>query len=154
MVSIPNGVDIDLFQAPVDRNEVRAEFGISPDAMVIGTVANFREVKNHVCLLKALDILSKSHPELRVLLVGRGFPDDSENSEPGIRRLINELGIEDRVIFAGYRGDIPRILRAFDIFCLPSLSEGLPVSILEAMAAHVPVVGSDVRGIQGGYTAG
>jgi len=148
VISIPNGVDIELFQTPVNRNEVKAEFGIPPDAMVIGTVANFRKVKNHVCLLKALDILSKSHPELRVLLVGRGFPDDPENSEPDIRRLIKELGIGDRVIFAGYRSDIPRILRAIDIFCLPSLSEGLPVSILEAMAARIPVVGSDVRGIR------
>lgn len=148
VVYIPNGVNIDLFSTPVDRNRVRAELGILSTDIVIGMIANFRRVKNHVCLIKSFYALSATHPNVRLVLVGRGFPNDAENSEYDIRKLISSFGIENRVILTGYRSDIPRLLKTFDIFCLPSFSEGLPVSILEAMASKIPVVGSNVRGIR------
>ena len=62
--------------------------------------------------------------------------------------MIAALELEDRIVLAGYRDDIPLLLSSLDVFCLPSLSEGLPVSILEAMAAMVPVIGSNVAGIR------
>jgi len=80
--------------------------------------------------------------------VGRGYAGDEENSEKAARDYVYTHGLEDRVLFAGYREDIPDILKSLDLFCLPSVSEGLPVSVLEAMAAGVPIVGSDVRGIR------
>lgn len=147
-MTILNGVDVDKFCSRINRNEVRKRWGFSQSHFVIGTVGNFRNVKNHKCLVKAAARLKTSYPHLRVLFVGVGFPGDPENSEADVRQLINELGLEEVVILAGYQEDIPEILSAFDVFCLPSFSEGLPVSLLEAMAAGVPAVGSRVRGIK------
>lgn len=147
-MSIPNGVDIERFSSRVERLDIRAHWGFSPEDYVIGTVANFRYVKNHVCLVRAFQRLSTVNPNARLILVGKGYPGDLENSEEEVRRLVAFHELEDRVVFAGYQEDIPSILQCLDVFCLPSFSEGLPVSILEAMAAGVPVVGSDVRGIR------
>jgi glycosyltransferase involved in cell wall biosynthesis len=105
-------------------------------------------VKNHTCLIRAINILKTTYPQIRLVLVGRGYPGDIENSEEEILNIIRTLGMEHRVILTGYREDIPELLKSFDVFCLPSFSEGLPVSVLEAMAAGIPVVGSDVRGIK------
>jgi glycosyltransferase involved in cell wall biosynthesis len=144
---IINGVDVDRFNTPVERDRLRSDWGISPGHFVIVTVANFRRVKNHVCLIKALKQLSTTYPQVRVLLVGQGFAQDDENSEGQVRDLINKFGLQEKVIFTGFQNDIPSLLKISDVFCLPSFSEGLPVGVLEAMAAKIPVVGSDVKGI-------
>lgn len=151
---ILNGVDIDKFKGKGAREEVRSRFGLRSDQFVVGTVANFRNVKNHVCLVRAAARLKDSHPQLRLLFVGTGFPEDPENSEAEVRELICELGLQDKVVLAGYQENIPEMLSTFDVFCLPSFSEGLPVSVLEAMAARVPVIGSEVKGIDEIVTPG
>jgi len=145
---ILNGVDIERFRRKRVRENVRNHWGLAKEAFVIGSVANFRKIKNHVCLVRAVGRLKESHPYLRLFFVGTGFPSDLENSEEEVRELVRNLGLEDKVIFAGYQENIPETLSAFDAFCLPSLSEGLPVSLLEAMAAGVPVIGSEVSGIK------
>jgi glycosyltransferase involved in cell wall biosynthesis len=145
--SILNGIDINSFSLNIDRQDARIQWGFKPNDFIIGVVANFRNVKNHVCLIRAFHSLSSLHPEARLFLVGRGQRDDPENSEEKVRQLIQECRLGERVVIAGYQTDIPRLLQIMDIFCLPSVSEGMPVSILEAMAARIPVVGSDVRGI-------
>lgn len=145
---IPNGLEIERFARAINKEEVRAELGLAIDHMVIGNVANFRTVKNHLCLIKAFNVVIKRLPNVRLVIVGTGFPGDSENSEAECRRLIKSYGLENKVILTGYIENIPRILSGFDIFCLPSYSEGLPVSVLEAMAAKLPVVASNVRGIK------
>jgi L-malate glycosyltransferase len=144
---ILNGIDINKFNVKAGRNQIRKRWELTDDHFVVGTVANFRKVKNHACLVRAAARLKDSHPQLRLLFVGTGFPGDSENSEDVVRKLIHDLGLQGEVILAGYQENIPEMLSAFDVFCLPSLSEGLPVSVLEAMAAGVPVIGSRVRGI-------
>lgn len=148
VVCIPNAVNVELFSTPVDRTVVRRDLSISTSEIVIGMIGNFHKVKNHLCLIRAFDALCKKYPNLRLVLVGRGFSEFPETSEVNMKALINDFKLEDRIIFTGYRNDIPRLLKAFDIFSLPSFSEGLPVAILEAMAARIPVVGSDVRGIR------
>jgi L-malate glycosyltransferase len=148
MQCISNGVDIARFNLRVDRDRIRAEWGLSPDQFVIGSVANFRKVKNHRLLVHAFHHLNRLHPHTRLMLVGKGYGYGGQNTEAEVRGLVDSYGLQDRVLFPGHRDDIPRLLQSFDAFCLPSLSEGLPVSILEAMAARVPVVGSEVRGIR------
>jgi len=146
--SVINGLDVDRFVTSIDRNELKSKWGILPEHLLIGTVANFRKVKNHACLIRAFYRLSPIYPQIRLMLVGKGYPGDAENSEEDVRHLIHMYNLHDRVLLTGYRDDIPSILHMFDVFCLPSFSEGLPVGILEAMAARVPVVGSNVRGIR------
>jgi glycosyltransferase involved in cell wall biosynthesis len=144
---ILNGVDIGKFNAKSFRSIIRKRWNYTNDHFVIGTVANFRKVKNHACLVRAAARLTDTYPQLRLFFVGRGFPGDTENTEEEVRQLIFDLGLQERVIMAGYQDKIPDMLSAFDVFCLPSLSEGLPVSVLEAMAAGIPVIGSNVLGI-------
>ena len=148
MMCIPNGVDVERFAVHVDRNIIRSELGILPSDFVIGTVANFRKVKNHLCLIKAFHLIAGTFPHARLLFVGKGFGNAPDDSEKDIKKLVNSLRLSDRIVFAGYRDDIPLLLNALDIFCLPSFSEGLPISILEAMASKISVVGSDVTGIK------
>jgi len=145
--TVLNGVDVEKFRGNGCREDVRSQFGFSPQHYVVGMVANFRKVKNHACLIRAVARLKKDCPQLRVLLVGTGFPGDTENSEGDIRNLTKEYGLAERVVFSGYQKDIPAMLSAFDVFCLPSFSEGLPVSVLEAMSSGLVVIGSRVSGI-------
>jgi len=144
---ILNGVDIDKFNVKGTRNHVRKRWGLTNDHFVVGTVANFRKVKNHACLVRAAARLKDDYPQLRLFLVGTGFPGDPDNTESSIQELIHANELQDHIILAGFKKNIPELLSVFDVFCLPSFSEGLPVSILEAMAAKVPVVGSNVSGI-------
>jgi len=144
---ILNCVDIEKFRGKGTLEDVRKHWGLAKEHFVVGTVANFRKVKNHACLVRAAGRLKDSHPQLRLFFIGTGFPGAVENSEDEVRALILELGLQDRVVFAGYQENIPEMLSSFDAFCLPSFSEGLPVSLLEAMAAGVPVIGSEVAGI-------
>ena len=144
---ILNGVDIDKFSGNGARDEVRSNWGLTGEHFVVGTIANFKRVKNHACLVRAAGRLKHTHPQLRLFFVGTGFLGDPENSEDEMRSLICDLDMQDRVILAGYQENIPKMLSALDAFCLTSFSEGLPVSLLEAMAAGVPVIGSEVNGI-------
>lgn len=144
---IVNGVEIEKFHPNGMRAIVRNTWGFTDDHFVVGTVANFRKIKNHVCLVRAAGRLKDTHPQLRLFLVGTGFSGDAENSEDEVRSLVQRLGLQDRVVMAGYQENIPELLSALDAFCLPSFSEGLPVSVLEAMAAGVLVIGSEVAGI-------
>lgn len=116
------------------RRTVRAELGISDDALVAGHVGRFMAPKNHGFLLR---IFAQLPGNAMLLLVGDGELR-AENEQ-----LATELGIRDRVIFAGLRSDVERMLQAMDVFVFPSLYEGLPLSIIEAQAAGLPCLISD-----------
>lgn len=116
------------------RAQVRQELGIEPAARVIGHVGRFSPQKNHSFLL---DLFAKLPPNHILLLVGDG---ELRNSSE-VRAM--ELGIRDRVIFAGVRSDVERLLQAMDVFVFPSVFEGLPVSVIEAQAAGLPCLISD-----------
>lgn len=148
-VTIENGVDIGAFN-PMSNVEglKRAVLGLSGHEKLVGIVANFKEVKNHRFLLEAFAKLVEKYDNVRLLLVGTGFTGDADNTEEGLRRFVNENLLTGRVIFLGYRSDIPQLLRVMDVFCLPSFKEGLPISLIEAMAAGLPIVGTNVDGIK------
>ncbi len=136
-----NGIPVDRFQpSPADRARIRAELGIAREALVVGTVGRLVELKNQRLLLEAAALLQPSHPDLVVVLAGEGpLLDD-------LTALAGRLGIEDRVVFTGPRKDVPSLLNAFDIFALPSHTEGLSIALLEACAAELPLVATRVGG--------
>ena len=130
------------------KKKLRKELKIAEDEKVIGIVANLKRIKNHIFLLRAFDELIKSYKNAKLLLVGQGFKDDPENTEEDLRNYADKNGLKEKVLFLGYRSDIPELLSIMDIFCLTSFKEGLPISLIEAMAAGLPIVGTDVEGIR------
>lgn len=123
-----------------DPAEVRASLGIPTEAPVVGSVGNFKPQKAPLDLLRAFAAASARVPSARLVVAGDG-PLRARAEEEASR-----LGIADRVHLLGWRRDVPRLLRAFDVFLLTSLWEGLPRSILQARAAGVPVVATAVDG--------
>lgn len=137
---IPNGIDLTLF-GKASNPGLRGQLGIREDARVIGMVANLRPEKNHKLLVSAFSTLADRHGDITLVLAG----EDSMNGE--VQRFASGKRHGDRVVFLGKRDDIPGLLGIMDVCCLPSKYEGLPLTILEAMAAGVPVLGADVLGI-------
>ena len=130
------GVDLTRFSDTVDSSAVRKELGVDADLPMIVTVGEHTKRKNHAACIRALEKLDGA--SLVFCGVGR--------REELLRKLANDLRVADRVHFLGFRGDIPALLSAADMFLFPSRHEGLPVSLMEAMAAGLPCVVSGVRG--------
>jgi glycosyltransferase involved in cell wall biosynthesis len=125
-----SGIDLNPFQEPVVRDEIRRELGIPLDAVVVGHVGRFVPPKNHHFLLQIANELLKSRPEIRFLLVGDG------PLRPEIEAQAKALDLLGKVHFIGTRTDVPRIMRgAMDVFVFPSVWEGLPLTLIEAQAA-------------------
>lgn len=112
-----------------------------PGGFWFGSLGRLSEVKNQKRLLRAFARVVAVEPHTHLLLAGRG------ELEEELKAISNELGIENRVYFLGFRRDVPKILRTLDVFVLPSLREGLPLSIIEAMCSGLPVVAARVGGI-------
>lgn len=141
LVVIHNGFDLSRFYPDeAIGKRVRDEFGISSDEFLIGMVGRIDPLKNHHGLIDALAILKKADIEFRCILVGRGV-------SPQNQQLIKHLevsGLMERVILAGSRVDIPAIMNALDLHVLPSLGEGFPNVVAEAMACGTPCAVTDV----------
>lgn len=126
---------------PVRAADVRKEWNISEDALVIGHVGRFFPQKNHTFLLDIFAEIHKIRPDSVLLLVGGGEQDDALKNK--MREKAEELGLGGSVRFLGVRDDVARLLQAFNLFLLPSLYEGFPVTMVEAQAAGLPCVISD-----------
>lgn len=137
---IHNGVDMVQERSSDQIRQLRSEFGIGKDTFLLGIVGSLYPVKGHAYLFKALGSVLAHYPETRLFVIGQG------ELEQALKQQVANLGIEKAVSFLGLRNDVPRLLPAFDLFVLPSLSEGLSVALLEAMAAGVPVLASKVGG--------
>jgi glycosyltransferase involved in cell wall biosynthesis len=131
------GIDLSPFRVPVDRNAVRAELRIPPTALVVGHVGRLAAPKNHGFLLRVAAEVVRMDPRVFFVLVGEGPLRER------IEREAAELAIRERILLTGSRADVPRVLRAFDAFLLPSAREGLPLVALEAQAAALPIVLTD-----------
>ena len=141
VVTIENGIDLQRFAAAQNVAPARQDFGIPAGARVIGAVGRLSEEKGHTVLLAAAKSLVAEFPDLCFMLVGDG---------PEREKLMQEvaaLGLQKHVIFAGVCSDIPKALAVMDIFVLPSLTEGLPMALLEAMAAKKPIIATAVGSI-------
>jgi glycosyltransferase involved in cell wall biosynthesis len=136
---IPNGVDVARF-APGDPAAARTRFGLDPVGRWLGTAGRLETVKGHDVLIAALAQLSDQG--LRLAIAGDG------SQRRALEALAGTLGVAGRVAFLGHCSDMAALLPAFDLFCLPSRAEGLPLSVLEAQAVGIPVVATDVGAVR------
>lgn len=136
---LPNAVDLDEFRPgdETERAEMSKELGLRPEAFVVGHVGRFVPEKAHDDMIRAAVLVERS----QWLFVGDG------PRRKAIEQMASDSGVRHRVSFLGARSDVPRLLRALDLFCLPSWFEGMPNALVEAMAAGLPAVGTDVPGI-------
>lgn len=143
MVVISNGYDLSRY-APdaAARSRVRAQWGLSEDAPVIGCVARWDPLKDHTNLLRAVAALVRDGRDggLRCVLVGRGMSADN----PELAALIDKLNLRDRLILAGPSDDVPAVMNGLDLHVLSSVAEGFPNVVAEAMACGVYCVVTDV----------
>ena len=133
-----NGIDPDFVLNPVCRENARKIFDLSSTEFIFGNIGRLHEQKGHKYLLEAFARVTNP---ARLLIVGDGELRDK------LSILANELEISDRVSFLGVRSDISEFLSAIDVFVMPSLWEGQPIALLEALALNKPCIASDVDGI-------
>lgn len=141
VVLIPNGLDLSFFKESNDGGIEEPDLVIPPGKTVLGTVGRLFPDKGHEDLFKALLMLKDEFPNLILLIVGDGPYAEY------LKALRDAMGLQDRVIFAGVRHDMKRVYEALHIFVMPSIREGLPMALLEAMLAGVPVVATRVGGM-------
>ncbi|HKM54517.1 MAG TPA: glycosyltransferase [Isosphaeraceae bacterium] len=141
VIVVPNGIDTRAFDSDGDCEFLRRELGIPHGVPVIGTVGRLNEVKSQDLLIRSFAQISNHDPKPHLLLVGDG-PERQR-----LQQLAENLGISDRVHFAGYQPRPEQFLHVMDIFALTSRHEGMPLVILEAWAAGLPVVASRVGGV-------
>lgn len=139
LTTITNGVSIGRFAGPVSIS--KADCGLSEEDKIVGIVARLDKVKDHLTLLRAFREVVRRVEGCQLVVIGDG-------SERGnLERVSSEFGISDRVHFFGIRMDIPEMLSIMNVFVLSSIEEGLPISIIEAMASGIPVVATGVGSI-------
>lgn len=137
-VVIRNGIDFNRFRNIEEtKDEIRKELNISNNSYVIGQVGRFAYQKNPEFTVEVFNKLQKQQPNSHLLLIGRGKQEES------LRKQIKELGIDDKVSILTNRTDIPKLLKAMDVFMLPSRFEGLGIVLIEAQVAGLPCVTSD-----------
>jgi glycosyltransferase involved in cell wall biosynthesis len=139
IIPIPAGVDVTRFAPGISGEPVRQEFNLR--GPVIGTVARFTSSKGHDVLLHAVPALLEQEPAAEFLWVG-----DGPSREP-LHREIVQAGLASKIRLTGFREDVPALLAAMDVVVQPSVKEGVPQALLQALAMRKPVVASEVGGI-------
>lgn len=144
---IPNGIPVERYtRQPEERLNWRLQEQIAPETVVLTCVAGLRPQKNHALLLRAYARINPAQQNTLLLLVGAHDPHAPEHAE-SLKQLTDSLGLSAYVRFLGGRSDVPAILNASDVFVLASHYEGNPLSVMEAMAAGLPVAATAVGGI-------
>lgn len=141
-IVIPNGFDLGTLGSRAEvRQSVREEFGLAPDALLVGQVARYHPMKGHLRMLQAAASVVQSNPHASFLLVGHGVtPANTDLAEP-----IHAMGLDDKLILAGERADVARLMAAMDVMVSASeWGEGFPNVLGEAMAAEIPCIATDV----------
>lgn len=133
ITSVRTGIDLARFK-PGDRLEARRIVGLNENDVIIGIVATLRSWKGHADLIDAFAALPRE-ANLKLLIVGDGPQDEA------LRRKVAELGLKERVLFAGRQNNVENWMRAMDIFCLPSYAnEGVPQSLMQSQACGIPAI--------------
>ena len=135
---INNAIECEDFRFNEEkRNRIREEFNIPSDGVMLGAVGVLYKVKNHLFLIDVFKRYIEKHPNAYLAIAGVGSLFEE------IEKKINDYSLQDNVHLLGFRNDVPDILSAFDVFILPSISEGYPVSVLEAQSSGLPCILSD-----------
>ncbi len=149
VVTIPNGIDGSKFDIKIDKEKKKKELGLIGFDPIIGLGVRLAEQKGITYLLRAMPKVIEFFPNIALVIAGEG-PLESD-----LKKEATALGIKKNVHFVGPRLDMPELLKLFDLYVLPSLWEGLPMVLLEAMAAGCPIIATDVGGnayaIKDGY---
>lgn len=132
------GIDLDRFAVSDTVSSKRSELGVYDDDHMILAVGDLIKRKNHQCIIRALTELDDC---FKLFICGTGIEEES------LKELVSELGLGSRVFFLGFRKDIPALMHASDMLVFPSIHEGLPVTVMEAMASELPVIATRIRGI-------
>jgi sugar transferase (PEP-CTERM/EpsH1 system associated) len=140
VVTILNGVDLKKFEPGRDVVKKKRELGMERAKIIVGCAGRLSAEKGQRYLIEALGLLNREAPETHLLLAGDGPARDE------LLALSNQLGLSEQIHFVGSRNDMHEIYPLFDVFCLPSLTEGLSNVLLEAMASRAPIVATAVGG--------
>ena len=139
--TVLNGIPVQRFQPSAERrSEARRRLGAASTAPLIGCVGRMVPLKNQALMIDVLPALLKAHPTLKLVIVGDGELDAT------LRNLAAQRGVADEVLFMGQRSDVSDLLPGFDVFALPSRTEGLSIALLEACASGLAVVATAVGG--------
>ncbi|WP_217606022.1 glycosyltransferase family 4 protein [Chitinophaga sp. GbtcB8] len=143
---IRNGVNLQKFDPAVIYPDVRTAVGIPADHLVVGYIARMTYQKDPVTMIRAFAAATQQVKDITLLMVGGGELKQTAMD------TAQALGIADKVVFLDFRQDVPAVLKAMDIYCLPSLWEGFPIGVLEAMAMGKAVIATDVDGTREAVT--
>lgn len=140
---INNAIDIERAEKiQLDRQTARSQLGLPEDALIIGCIGRLVPVKGHSVLIKAFAKIAEGYPQSQVAIIGGG------RSHTELSNLASSLDIGERIHFLGTRADAMQYVKAFDLFVMPSYSEGLPLSLLEGLSGRLPVIGSDIDSLK------
>lgn len=140
LITVYSGIDLKRFVKMASGETLREEFSIPKKTIIIGNIAALVDHKDQETLIRSIAKIKTELP-FKLLIVGEG------KLEKKLKAITRELGLEEKIIFTGYRKDIPELLSLFDIFTLTSKEEGLGTSVLDAMAAGLPIVATRGGGI-------
>ena len=138
------GAPLDEFarpRAPHDIAEARAHLGIAPDDIAVGTVTRLMPSKGNEYLVAAVPEIVRQHPRARVFIAGEG------ELQPALEAQAAALGLGNRLVFCGFQRDVAAVLSALDVLVFPSLWEGTPLTVFEALAMGKPIVATDADGL-------
>jgi len=138
---IYNGIDYKKNIIHLEKNYLRLKYNYAEDDFIIGAIGRLTKIKNHLCLIESLPAILKEINECKIIIAGDG-PLKKE-----LISKINSYHLSKNVYLVGYTDKIHEILSLIDLFVMPSLSEGLPIALLEAMASGLPVIATKVGGI-------
>ncbi len=150
VTTIGNGVDLKRFNPgrfqDGERIALRRSLGLAPGDRVLGIIGRLVREKGYFELFRAAAELARRFDDFRLVVIGDALASDHDDSTRELHALVDQLGVRPRIVFTGQRADIPELLHTLDVFTLPSYREGMPRSVIEAMAMGLPAVVTDIRG--------